>query len=325
MAKPQASFKIASVKRQRVSETVAKQIRQAIFSGRLAPGRKKLPSEREMAEQFATSRVALREALRSLEQEGLIQIRRGFGGGAFVAEFDQALRALADSLNTVVQLGKAGSGHVTEVRSILEPVMVRLAASRAAEEDIRAIRTVVEAQEDELRSGALSRKFDMEFHRVIANACHNPVPSSAAGSTRPAPFGPTTPIFAPGRNASVTLSRMTLSPCALRTVLASGGRTPARYSYPKLSLQVRRPATLVRVVVKSGKAASHGSSGQRQRHYLQEVRQVQPPSRLEQGLRVFRMPAYVRCPGALAQHAWTLRYWVNGKQFCSRECRDARR
>jgi len=174
VAKPPASFKIASVKRQRVSETVAKQIRQAIFSGRLAPGHK-LPSEREMAEQFATSRVALREALRSLEQEGLIQIRRGYGGGAFVAEFDQALRALADSLNTVVKLGHAGSGHLTEVRSILEPVMVRLAASRAAEEDIRAIRAVVEAQEDELRSGALSRKFDMEFHRVIANACHNPV------------------------------------------------------------------------------------------------------------------------------------------------------
>ena len=34
----------------------------------------------------------------------------------------------------------------------------------------------------------------------------------------PAPFGPTTPIFAPGRNASVTSSRMTLSPCALRTL-----------------------------------------------------------------------------------------------------------
>src|SRR5580700_10363024 len=59
------------------------------------------------------------------------------------------------------------------------------------------------------------------------------------------------------------------------------------------------PATLVPVLVKSGKAASHSSSGQRQRHYLQEVRQVQPPSRLEQGLRVFHMPAYVRYPGAL--------------------------
>src|SRR5580692_11079495 len=58
------------------------------------------------------------------------------------------------------------------------------------------------------------------------------------------------------------------------------------------------PATLVPVVVRSGKVASHGSSGQRQRHHLQEVRQVQPPSRLQQGLRVFHVSAYVRYPGA---------------------------
>lgn len=167
-------FRIESVKRQRVSESVANQIKQAIFSGRLAPGHK-LPPEREMAEQFATSRVALREALRGLEQEGMIEIRRGFGGGAFVADFDNALRALADSLNTVVKLGQARSGHLTEVRSMLEPVMARLAAARATAEDIRAIRLVVEAQEAELAAGVLSRKFDMEFHRAVAAACHNPV------------------------------------------------------------------------------------------------------------------------------------------------------
>ena len=171
MAQP---FKIASIKRQRVSESVANQIRQAIFSGRLEPGHK-LPPEREMAEQFATSRVALREALRSLEQEGMIEIRRGFGGGAFVADFDNALRALIDSLSTVVKLGQADSGNLTEVRSMLEPVMARMAAARATEDDVRAMQEIVEAQEQELRSGVLSRKFDMEFHRVMANACHNPV------------------------------------------------------------------------------------------------------------------------------------------------------
>jgi len=153
---------------------VSNQIREAIFSGRLEPGHK-LPPEREMAEQFATSRVALREALRSLEQEGMIEIRRGFGGGAFVADFDNALRALTDSLNTVVKLGQAKSGHLTEVRSMLEPVMARMAAARATEDDVQAMQKIVEAQEQELASGVLSRKFDMEFHRVVANACHNPV------------------------------------------------------------------------------------------------------------------------------------------------------
>ncbi|MGI8743925.1 MAG: FadR/GntR family transcriptional regulator [Bryobacteraceae bacterium] len=157
-----------------MSDSVANQIRQAIFSGELTPGHK-LPPEREMAEQFATSRVALREALRALEQEGMIEIKRGFGGGAFVADFDNALRAMTDALNTVVKLGQAKSGHLTEVRGMLEPVMARLAAVRATAADLGGIEAVVLAQEEELRSGALSRKYDMEFHRLVANASHNPV------------------------------------------------------------------------------------------------------------------------------------------------------
>lgn len=172
--KTSVNFKIAAVKRPRVSESVKDQIRQAIFGGQLLPGHK-LPPERDMAEQFHTSRVALREALRALEQEGMIRIRRGFGGGAFVADFDEALRALTDSLNNVVKLGQAKSSHLTEVRTILEPAMARFATLRASEEDLLAIEAVVLAQEEELRSGALSRKYDMEFHRLVAQACHNPV------------------------------------------------------------------------------------------------------------------------------------------------------
>jgi GntR family transcriptional regulator, transcriptional repressor for pyruvate dehydrogenase complex len=169
-----SSFKIVGVKRRRVHEPVADQIRQAIFRGLIAPGHK-LPPEREMAEQFQTSRVALREALRALEKEGLITVKRGAGGGAFVADFDKALNALADSLNTVVKLGSAKSANLTEMRSILEPEITRLATLRAAAADLAAIEAVVVAQEQELASGELSRKLDMDFHRCIAEAAHNPV------------------------------------------------------------------------------------------------------------------------------------------------------
>jgi GntR family transcriptional repressor for pyruvate dehydrogenase complex len=167
-------FKIAALKHRRVYESVAEQIRQAIFSGQLATGHK-LPPERDMARQFQTSRVALREALRALEQEGMISIKRGFGGGAFVADFDAALKALADSLHTVVKLGQAKSGHLTEARTILEPELARLATSRADEADLKAMQALVEAQEKDLRSGVLTRKHDIEFHTLVANACHNPV------------------------------------------------------------------------------------------------------------------------------------------------------
>jgi GntR family transcriptional regulator, transcriptional repressor for pyruvate dehydrogenase complex len=169
-------FKIEGVKRRRLHEPVADQIRQAIFKGLIVAGHK-LPPEREMAEHFQTSRVALREALRSLEKEGLISIKRGAGGGAFVADFDNALNALADSLNTVVKLGSAKSANLTEMRCIMEPEITRLATLRATPEDLNAIETVVVAQEKELASGELSRKLDMEFHRCIAEAAHNPVMS----------------------------------------------------------------------------------------------------------------------------------------------------
>lgn len=177
----EAAFKIASLKRGRVYESVAEHLRQAIFNGQLLPGHK-LPSERDMAEQFETSRVALREALRALEQEGMISVKRGFGGGAFVADFNNALRALTDSLNTVVKLGQAKSGHLTEVRTIIEPEMARLATLRADEADLKAIEAVVLAQEAELAAGTLSRKHDMEFHRRLADASHNPILTIVVGA-----------------------------------------------------------------------------------------------------------------------------------------------
>jgi DNA-binding FadR family transcriptional regulator len=176
MARPdlETPFSITGLARPRIHEAVADQIRQAIFSGLLTPGHKLLP-EREMAERFQTSRLALREALRALEKEGMIVIKRGSGGGAFVADFDNALRALLDSLNTVVKLGQAKSAHLTEVRAILEPEITRLATIRATPANINAIEDVVLAQEKELQSGELSRKLDMEFHRRVAEAANNPV------------------------------------------------------------------------------------------------------------------------------------------------------
>jgi GntR family transcriptional repressor for pyruvate dehydrogenase complex len=176
MARPdlETPFSITGLARPRIHEAVADQIRQAIFSGLLTPGHKLLP-EREMAERFQTSRLALREALRALEKEGMIVIKRGSGGGAFVADFDNALRALLDSLNTVVKLGQAKSAHLTEVRAILEPEITRLATIRATPANIKAIEEVVLAQEKELQSGELSRKLDMEFHRRVAEAANNPV------------------------------------------------------------------------------------------------------------------------------------------------------
>jgi GntR family transcriptional regulator, transcriptional repressor for pyruvate dehydrogenase complex len=169
-----SQFKITPLPRRRVSEAVADSIRQAIFGGKLLPGHK-LPAEREMAARYRTSRVALREALRAIENEGLIIIKRGFGGGAFVSDFNNALRALLDSLNTAVKVGQAKSAHLTEVRRMLEPQIAQIATLRATPLDLQAIEAIVLAQEEELKAGKLSRRYDMEFHSCLVKATHNPV------------------------------------------------------------------------------------------------------------------------------------------------------
>ncbi len=167
-------FRISPLPRQRVSEAVADDIREAIFGGKLLPGHK-LPSEREMAAQYHSSRVAIREALRALVNEGLIIVKRGYNGGACVSDFDNALRALRDSLMTVVKLGQAKSSHLSEVRNILEPEIAAIATLRATSSDLQAIEAIVMAQEEELKAGKLSRRYDMEFHRSAVDATHNPV------------------------------------------------------------------------------------------------------------------------------------------------------
>ena len=108
----------ASVSRQgRVSETIVRRIKKQISDGRLVAGHK-LPAEREMARQFKTSRVSVREAYRSLEELGVLRIRRGADGGAFIAAVDHepVLRSLA----LVLGLAKTSHKELTQARLLIE-------------------------------------------------------------------------------------------------------------------------------------------------------------------------------------------------------------
>ena len=78
-----------SVRHTNVAQQVIDQIRDAILKGKLRPG-DKLPTEMELVQRFEVSKQVLREALRALQYLGLIQIRKGINGGAFVAEVPEA-------------------------------------------------------------------------------------------------------------------------------------------------------------------------------------------------------------------------------------------
>jgi len=160
----------AGDKRSRVSETIARRIKGQIASGRLKSG-SRLPAERELAERLRISRVSVREAYRSLEEMGLIIVRRGSEGGAFIA--DVGHEPVSRSLSLMLRLGRTTHQELTEARLLLEPPVARLAAQRASPEDIERLRELVHKQDVAVRGNGDSRKYDLEFHRLVARCARN--------------------------------------------------------------------------------------------------------------------------------------------------------
>ena len=157
--------------RGRVSETIVRRIKDQISNGRLVAGHK-LPAEREMARQFKTSRVSVREAYRSLEDLGVLRIRRGADGGAFVMQIDH--EPVLRSLSLVLGLGRTPHQQLTEARMLIEPRIAQLAAMRARKEDLARLERVLRQEEDDAaRDAGPFRPTDSRFHRTVADCTRN--------------------------------------------------------------------------------------------------------------------------------------------------------
>ncbi len=161
-------------KHSRVFQDVVQQIQDAILSGELEPGTK-LPAERELKDMFNTSRGTLREALRVLEQKGLIEIKLGVAGGAIVKQINA--EPIMQSLALLIRSGGVSLDHLAEFRIKIEGSIVELAAQRATEEDIQHM--------DEMFAEAKSHyeaedwesflKTDEAMHTYIGTMSRNPV------------------------------------------------------------------------------------------------------------------------------------------------------
>jgi len=161
-----------SIKTRRLSDEIVRQIKEAMFAGKLRAG-DKLPTERELAERFETSRGSVREALRTLEPEGLIHVKKGVVGGIFIANVDH--RPAAKSFQTLLQLRKVSIHQIAEVRLIFEPQAARLAAERARPEDLRDLEEEIRKMSAAVRDKELPRFYDLKFHLLIARAARNPI------------------------------------------------------------------------------------------------------------------------------------------------------
>ena len=161
-----------SIKTRRLSDEIVRQIKEAMFAGKLRAG-DKLPTERELAVRFATSRASVREALRTLEPEGLIRVKKGVVGGIFIADVDH--RPAAKSFQTLFQLRKVSIHQIAEVRLIFEPMAARLAAERAGPDDVRELEEEIRKMSAAVKDTELPRFYDLKFHLLIARAARNPI------------------------------------------------------------------------------------------------------------------------------------------------------
>jgi GntR family transcriptional repressor for pyruvate dehydrogenase complex len=155
----------------RISEIIVEQIRLLMRQGQLKPG-DRLPPERDLCERFGVSRVTVREALRMLESAGLVEIRVGARGGAFVTA--PTSNRVGEGLADLLTLSVISAVDVTEVRSILEVGIVPLVCERATEDDITALEKICERSEAALRNGEYTMDISQEFHIRVAQSTHNP-------------------------------------------------------------------------------------------------------------------------------------------------------
>lgn len=153
----------------RLSHEVANQIKTLIRNEMLKPG-EKLPNEMELTKLFGVSRSTVREAVKSLASQNIIEIVRG--KGTFVSQ-NPGISSDPLGLDFVLN----GDLHLSliEVRLIIEPAVARLAAERGTPKDIERIGRFIHEMEDIVGRHEVGIGTELEFHRSIAEATENPV------------------------------------------------------------------------------------------------------------------------------------------------------
>ena len=158
------------IKSKRLYEEIVEQIKQLITKGRLKPG-DRLLAERELAEQFQVSRASVREAIRTLEMLGVIDIRPGEGTFVRGTDSDDIIRPLAMFL----AVERISLLDMFEMRRIFETATAGLAAERASLEELDQIGSALENMRERLNvmDPEKGEEFDAAFHYAVAEATHN--------------------------------------------------------------------------------------------------------------------------------------------------------
>jgi GntR family transcriptional repressor for pyruvate dehydrogenase complex len=159
------------IRTSRLYEQIVQQIEESVLNGTLKPG-DQLPAERELAQRLGVSRTAVREAVKTLREKGLVEAYSG--RGTFIT--DGTSHAARQSFDLMVKLGQQeGAPHLAELRLILEPGIAALAAVRADAEAIATMREAVEVMDGAQKDPAAYIEADLDFHLALAEAVDNPL------------------------------------------------------------------------------------------------------------------------------------------------------
>jgi DNA-binding FadR family transcriptional regulator len=160
----------------RSSEDVALQIEAAILAGRIMPG-ESLPSEREMQQQFQVSRGAVREALRALKEKGMLEIRKGAKGGAFVKQVE--VSNVSASLALFLKQHPVAPEQLVEFRENIDRTVTMLAIARSDDaarqklvESARKLQVAAAEADPDLE---VLGEMDRELNLLLGRMSHNPI------------------------------------------------------------------------------------------------------------------------------------------------------
>lgn len=158
----------------RPREQVEGQLRSAIISRKFEQGTR-LPSEAELATMFGVSRTTIREALRTLASDGLVQKVPGAAGGSFVSAIDHTSlsQQIGDGVATVLRIGSLTPAEIFQVRRLLEVPTVGLAAENRTEAQLESLRECVDEVASLNAGDPRIRALDIKFHSIIAESSDN--------------------------------------------------------------------------------------------------------------------------------------------------------
>ena len=160
----------------RTFEDISEQIKGLIYSRALKP-EDRLPSERELAQQFNTGRMSVREALRMLEESGFVSIRQGANGGTFVKELDET--GMTKSLTGLVHVGNLTLQEITEARIVIESIILETGINNFTKAQLSALESnirICEKFNDQRKEREYPEFWDEalgKFHILIAETSKN--------------------------------------------------------------------------------------------------------------------------------------------------------